>query len=88
MRRQFAQAEIRDLFANNELDKLATGLQALSDREIGVAKMIREGLSSKDIGMQLKLATRTVEVHRFNILKKLKLKNTAALVNFANFHGL
>jgi len=29
-----------------------------------------------------------VEVHRYNILKKLSLKNTAALVNFINVHGL
>jgi two-component system, NarL family, invasion response regulator UvrY len=29
-----------------------------------------------------------VEVHRHNILKKLKVKNTASLINYINSSGL
>jgi len=36
----------------------------------------------------LDISLKTVEVHRYNILKKLNLKNTAALVNFINVQGL
>jgi len=32
----------------------------------------------------LNISVKTVEVHRYNILKKLNLKNAAALVNFIN----
>ncbi|MEJ0103530.1 MAG: LuxR C-terminal-related transcriptional regulator [Bacteroidota bacterium] len=31
---------------------------------------------------------KTVEVHRYNILKKLNLKNTASLVNFINTNSM
>lgn len=56
----------------------------LSLREIEVIKLMKDGLSSKEISSRLNIVTRTVEVHRHNILKKLKLKNTASLINFIN----
>lgn len=36
------------------------------------------------IAEDLAIAPKTVEVHRHNILHKLKMKNTAALINFIN----
>lgn len=59
-------------------------IKALSLREVEIIKLIKEGHSSKEISAQLFIGSRTVEVHRYNILKKLKLKNTAALINFIN----
>jgi DNA-binding NarL/FixJ family response regulator len=60
------------------------GAKDLSMREIEIIKLIREGLSSKEISTLINIRPRTVEVHRHNILKKLKFKNTATLVNFIN----
>jgi DNA-binding NarL/FixJ family response regulator len=59
----------------------------LSKREIEVVQLIKEGLSSKEIARSLDISLKTVEVHRYNILRKLKLKNTASLVNFINAQG-
>jgi DNA-binding NarL/FixJ family response regulator len=67
---------------NNEFGE--SGIKDLSLREIEIIKLIKEGLSSKEIAAKLNLSYRTVEVHRHNILKKLKLNNTAALINFIN----
>jgi DNA-binding NarL/FixJ family response regulator len=50
-------------------------------------QLIKEGLSSKEIARSLDISLKTVEVHRYNILRKLKLKNTASLVNFINAQG-
>lgn len=58
------------------------GIKDLSMREIEVVNLIRTGLSSREIGEKLNISTKTIEVHRYNILKKLSLKNTAALINF------
>lgn len=60
--------------------------KALSGRELDIMGLIRDGLSSKEIARKLTITEKTVQVHRYNILKKLKLKNAAALVNYMNSH--
>jgi DNA-binding NarL/FixJ family response regulator len=54
----------------------------LSARELEVIGFIKKGFSSKQIAKELFISVKTVEVHRYNTLKKLNLKNAAALVNF------
>ena len=82
--------EVKNILAQQELeeDKNRPDLNALSRREIDIVRLIKEGMSSREIALELDISLKTVEVHRYNILKKLNLKNTAALVNFTNTHGL
>lgn len=83
--------EVKNILAHQELDdsgESGPDLNLLSRRELDVVQLIKEGLSSKEIAQKLDLSLKTVEVHRYNILKKLNLKNTAALVNFINSQGL
>lgn len=82
--------EVKTILAEQELDENpdTADMNNLSRRELDIIKLIKEGLSSKEIALQLDISLKTVEVHRYNILKKLKLKNTAALVNFINTKGL
>ena len=83
--------EVKNILAQQELEEDDNGvpdMNVLSQREIDVVKLIKEGLSSKEIALRLDISLKTVEVHRYNILKKLSLKNTAALVNFINTQGL
>ncbi len=79
-------SEIKDIIAAQHLYTGTEGpdVRDLSLREIEIIKLIKEGLSSKEIGNCIHIATRTVEVHRHNILKKLKLKNTSSLISFIN----
>lgn len=67
-----------------EENKDTPNVNALTEREIQIINLIKEGFSSKEIANQLSISLKTVEVHRHNILKKLKLKNSASLVNFIN----
>ncbi|MEP7237093.1 MAG: response regulator transcription factor [Ferruginibacter sp.] len=78
--------EIKNMATADEINPDADepGIKDLSFREIEVIRLMKNGLASKEIALQLKIALRTVEVHRYNILKKLKLKNTASLLNFIN----
>lgn len=48
---------------------------SLTRREIEVCNMIRNGLASKEIARMLHLSIRSVENHRKNIRRKLKLTN-------------
>ena len=52
----------------------------LSDRETEVLRLVSEGLTTKQIAERLFVSTRTVETHRTNMLKKLKVQNTAELI--------
>lgn len=67
-----------------EENKDVPNVNALTEREIQIINLIKEGQSSKEIAHSLNISLKTVEVHRHNILKKLKLKNSASLVNFIN----
>jgi two-component system, NarL family, nitrate/nitrite response regulator NarL len=55
----------------------------LTPRETEVLALIAQGLSSKDIGERLSMGVRTVETHRTNLRRKLKLGSPAALVRYA-----
>jgi two-component system invasion response regulator UvrY len=78
--------EIKNILSDQALQDEPTGpkLNELSLREIEIIKLIKEGLSSKEIATRLHISIRTAEVHRHNILKKLGLKNTASLISFIN----
>jgi DNA-binding NarL/FixJ family response regulator len=67
-----------------EENKDMPNVNALTEREIQIINLIKEGQSSKEIATTLNISLKTVEVHRHNVLKKLKLKNSASLVNFIN----
>jgi DNA-binding NarL/FixJ family response regulator len=81
--------EVKNIIIKNEIEP-ANGpdINLLSKRELEVIQYISRGLSSKEISGELHLSLKTIEVHRYNILKKLKLPNSAALVNFVNHYGL
>ncbi len=60
----------------------------LSRREQDVVRLVVQGLTSKEIAKTLKLHPRSVETHRYRIMKKLELKNVVDLVAYAERHGL
>lgn len=62
--------------------------RAISLRETEVLKLISEGYSAKEISGYLNISVRTVEKHRFNLMKKLNVHKTSALVAFAFQKGL
>ncbi len=55
----------------------------LTKREIEVLKLIAEGRRSRDIAEMLFVSKRTVDTHRTNIIKKLKLRTVADLTRYA-----
>lgn len=84
--RKYICNEIKNILSDQMLhgEEQDNSINSLSQREIEVINLIKKGDSSKDIAEALTISVKTVEVHRYNILKKLNLKNAAALVNFIN----
>jgi two-component system invasion response regulator UvrY len=78
--------EVKNILSDQMLngDQVNPDINNLSDREMQIVRALKEGLSSKEIASELSISLKTVEVHRHNILKKLKLKNTVSLINFIN----
>ncbi|MEQ6166767.1 MULTISPECIES: response regulator transcription factor [unclassified Ekhidna] len=76
---------------NSEISQLMIGNMAiegeshkkLSDREMEVLTLVSEGQTTKEIAEQLFVSARTVETHRVNMMKKLKVQNTAELIKKA-----
>jgi DNA-binding NarL/FixJ family response regulator len=81
-------SEVKTILSEQAFDEENSGANSLSNRELEIIKFIKDGLSSKEISAALNISLKTVEVHRHNILKKLNLKNSAALVNYINESGL
>jgi DNA-binding NarL/FixJ family response regulator len=68
----------------NEANKQVPQQEALTDRELEVLKLAARGLSNKDIGRELALSARTVQVHLNHVFQKLSVASrTEAVV-----HGL
>lgn len=60
-----------------------SGAQSLSRRELQVLEQLRSGKTSKQIAAELGLSTRTVELYRAAIKKKLGLRTGAEVLAFA-----
>lgn len=56
----------------------------LTNRETEILRMVAEGNTSREIGERLFISTRTVDNHRYNMIKKLQVKNTAGLIRLAS----
>ena len=58
-------------------------LQALSDRELEVFRMLGRGIKTREIADALRLSVKTVETYRARMREKLRLRPSANLVEFA-----
>lgn len=81
--KQFYCGHVIDILAEKANDSADCSGITLSDRELGVIRLISDGLTNKEIADTLFLSTHTVNTHRKNIMTKLGLKNTAGIVIYA-----
>jgi DNA-binding NarL/FixJ family response regulator len=56
---------------------------ALTPRQKQVLRLIAQGLANKEIAQELGISVRTVEVHRFYLMRRLKAHNVAQLFHQA-----
>ncbi|RKT00370.1 response regulator transcription factor [Flavobacterium sp. 123] len=60
----------------------------ITKREKEILKLLLSGKGNKEIAEALEISKRTAEVHRFNLMKKLKVKNLMELSNKATEYSL
>ena len=74
--------------ATTETKAVAEEEMMITKREKEILKLLLSGKGNKEIAEALDISKRTAEVHRFNLMKKLKVKNLMELSNKANEFSL
>ena len=75
--------EAESLFADDFIRRYQ-----LTKREIEIIKLVCAEMSTRQISEKLFVSEYTVNTHRKNILRKLNVKNSVGMINFARESGL
>jgi len=59
------------------------GAPALTTRQKQILRLVAEGLTNREIARRFGISIRTVEVHRFNLMRRLRVRNVAQLLRQA-----
>jgi len=62
--------------------------EKLTPRERQILQLVAEGHTSASIASRLSISSRTVEVHRANVMRKLNLHSQAELIRYAIWKGV
>lgn len=76
-------AENSSEYTNGASKNIDSGKNLLTKREKALISLLIKGYDNKRISEEFQISIRTVETHRFNIMKKLKVNNAADLVRIA-----
>ena len=55
----------------------------LTPREQQIFRMIAEGMKPRDIAGKINISTKTISVHRENLMRKMGVKNNSEIVHLA-----
>jgi DNA-binding NarL/FixJ family response regulator len=60
----------------------------LTPRQKEILRLVALGLTNREISHQLDISARTVEVHRYHLMRRLEVHNVAQLIRGALQHRL
>lgn len=72
----------------SEMKKVVSDEMMITKREKEILTLLLSGKGNKEIAEALDISKRTAEVHRFNLMKKMKVKNLIELSNKATEYAL
>mgnify|MGYP001793022773 CR=1 FL=1 len=94
---KFFSGDISNVLVNNLFGTTAAPLPKiyakqnafdLTNKELQVLELVLSGLTNKEISEKLQNSKRTIETHRFNLMKKMQVKNLLDLAKKAQEHNL
>ena len=74
---------VHDFRSRKNGDERLSRASTLTPREKEILKLVAEGLSVKEVASFLNLSVKTIEAHKFNLMRKLDIHNKAQLVQYA-----
>ena len=69
---------VRGAFSNR-----TTSPHSLTPRQKEILRLVAQGMTNREIAGNLDISVRTVEVHRFNLMRRLRVRNVAQLLRQA-----
>jgi DNA-binding NarL/FixJ family response regulator len=79
---------VLDVYLQNAEETNEDSYERLTNREREIFQLVAEGNTSPQIAERLSISSRTVEVHRSNIMRKLNLYSHTDLIRFAIRQGI
>ena len=76
-------AKVIDLFSGHQRLAVDTTTALLTDRELEVFEFLGQGLTTREIGQQMRVSPKTVETHRMHIREKMGLRSGPELIKRA-----
>jgi DNA-binding NarL/FixJ family response regulator len=61
----------------------STGFEVLTSRQREILQLFAEGKTMKEIALATNLSTRTVEWHKYRMMRMLRVRRSAELVQYA-----
>lgn len=84
---KYFSSEISNIIVNQYLNSVngssSRNKSDLTKRESDILTLVVQGMNNKKIAEECGISVRTIETHRLNIMKKLKVNNAAELVRVA-----
>lgn len=74
--------------STQELQELKARYASLSDRQRDTMRLLVRGMSNKEMGIELGISPRTVEIHRTWVMTRMQAKSMADLVRMGLALGL
>ena len=71
-----------------QIDRSLKAEFSITPRQREILKMVALGHTNREIAESLAISIRTVEVHRFNLMRRLNVRNVAQLLRQGLQHGL
>lgn len=86
--RIYMSPNVSQIMVDTLLNKSSEQDHGLSARERQTMQLVAEGKSTKEVAAILGISIKTAESHRFNLMRKLDIHETASLVRYAIREGL
>ncbi|HTF17805.1 MAG TPA: response regulator transcription factor [Chryseolinea sp.] len=86
--KEYFSSEVTKAIFNSLKNSPTSTESQLTKRELEILRLLSKALTTSEIAEKLFLSPYTVDTHRKNLLSKLGLRNTPALVRYAIEHGL
>jgi two-component system, NarL family, response regulator NreC len=80
--------DVLDVWMARAARRVPDPYDTLTSREREILQLVAEGYSSTGIARRLTISARTAEAHRANAMRKLRLRNQAALIRYALSRGV